>query len=313
MIQMLTSEILKQNIKYNDDIEYVAGDYIYAPTKDVCHSELCDDDYIGYAVDYFANHCPPLCFQNSLYQKSNLKYLTSNVNHIRIDLDFLILDDFKNIIINTFDKSFDLTKICNDRYDGINYYAPTDTLEIPKIIKDRIDLGECINVNMAIYNIDKAIVNHSIFNNLEQSSVPNLNFDYISKNIKYSFFEKEYKTELKIKNQPTFYCQYQNLLNSDYKSIKTDYQTLAYDVQEGIFYGHSNANQTKLNVLCNDIAKNGLLKPIQMKKFKNGDITPYFSNKRFLIALYLNLPLIPICIITDDLYDDTFLNYMNIK
>lgn len=302
MTQMLTSEILKQNIKYNDDIEYVAGDDIYAPTKDVCHSTYSnEEEYIGFIADKFANECPKLLFQEITFQSSNLEYMTSIVQHKNVLFDFLILEDFKNVVITSYDTDISLDELCRDRYDSVNYYAMTDILEIPKKIKHFLDLGYTLPINVAIYNYKYAQVKHSIFNDITPiNCTPKIIFKYIPAKGKYSYFEKNSMLKITHSKYATYSCKYQNLENKDFKKIITDCQTLAFDADEQIFYAHSNSNQTKVNVLCQDIAKEGLLKPIQMRLLKNDKMTPFLSNKRFLISCYLNLPKIPICIINKE-------------
>lgn len=310
---MLSSKILKNDIKYNDDLKYVDGDDIFKPTIDKSHKSSYHDkiSYINYVVDNLGENNNYKLITKS-FEKNyhvDLKPITSLVTHKIIKMNFVSLCDFNVRIID----NNDVLDVKDDRYDSINYYGTSDILEVPKIIYDKLKEGNELEINMALYNMDKCIKHHDMFKNDKKINRPNLILEYIPKKINYSFLDKEFNGVIKseLKEYDDFYYQYRNLSREEYNKIMLDCQTLAYDVDEKFFYGHSNSNQTKINVLCKDIANDGLKKVIQLRLFDNGKMVSYFSNKRLLIAKYLDLPMIPCCIIynnslskynLDDLY-----------
>ena len=299
MKKMLPITILENNIKYNDDIQYVDGDNIFEPTKDLSHTAYTNKiNYINYIIDTVAenNQYQPLIFKS--FQKNydvDTKPFTSTVYHKIINLNAITLCCFKNIKIIYYN---DNIEIAQNRYDSVNYYAHTDFLEIPKSIYDYIMSGNTIPTNIAIYNFHIPKDPNFLTDNIRIPNVPNLHFEYIPEKITYSTINKMITGQIKSNyDDSIFYYTFIDLPKSIYNQVYLDCQTLAFDTQENIFYGHSNANQTKLNVLCQDIAKNGLKKPIQLRLMNDNVIFPYFSNKRILMAKYLDLPSIPACII----------------
>lgn len=319
MPKMLDVSILEDDkVKYNDDIEYVEGDDIYATTKDISPmSYNAESNYTSYIIDKLGKsdyYAPKLVYEDIDLNVDDMSSIASQVSHIYVNFNKEVLSDFKNIDLNVDDEDTEeMREYLKDMdYDGITYFAQNDVISIPQSIYNYIINGNEINAKVSVYNIDKAIVNHDIFKNVKSIEIPKLNFSYIPNKIKYAKIEKSSggtvfaPKDLSLSDRTYIYV---DLPKDVYDKCIIDTRSLVYDIEKEYFCGHSNSNQTKMNVLCKDIATNGLSKVIQFKLLDDGYLVPYFSNKRFIISKYLGLPTIPACIIYDMNTYQTFTAY----
>lgn len=308
--KMLDVSVLEDDkIRYNDDIAYVEGDDLYSTSPEEVPIDYTNSkDYSNYVVYQLGTqtYCPSMKYEDIDYTPGDLKYLTSMVECQQITLTKENLKDFDKVQITDYDpindEMFEFLK--NERYDGVCYYAETDTLIIPSTIQHYLERDGEVSVLITLYNMNNAIKKHSLFTERDYPTIPNLQFSYIPQTIKYSKLNiemingqipapKSSKEDLYF----DFNYIYTNLPREYFKYIAIDSRALAYDINEEIFYGHSNSNQTKMNALCKDIAMNGFKSPIQLKLLSDGTLVSYFSNKRLLAGLYLNCPTLPVCII----------------
>lgn len=188
--------------------------------------------------------------------------------------------------------------LSKDSYDGVKYFSKTDTFSIPTSMRTYLLKHTYIDVKCIVYNYSEKVTDRDIFSNCQNiKDLPKLDFKYIPKNIVYSRF-KEKKYIFNQENNTSLL--YINLPYEYYSKLTIDNEFLAYNINEGYYVGHSNCCESKMNHLCYDIAKNGILKPIQFFLGSKGSITPAWSNKRILSALYLGLPEIPAVIISNN-------------
>lgn len=318
MSKMLDVSILKdEDLKYNDDIAYVEGDDIYAETKDISPiTYSSEQDYRNFVVSKLgtSEYSPELELDTCPLNVNNQQDCQSISESAYFEIKKDFLDQFENVIINENDEiteqNFD--KLKNYFYDGVIYYAVNDTLVIPQAIYHYLNDETPINVKITVYNYAKRIKDYEVFKNFGKTVQNTLHFEYIPEICTFSKLKETKFGIFKALEDKYFDYNYLyiNLPKEFYTNHIVDNKFLIYNTEENIYYGHSCANQTKLNVLAKDVAKNGLKKVIQFKLLKDGSLLPLFSNKRLLIAKYLGLPSIPACIISEPFTGYEFSHYI---
>lgn len=248
MKRMLSPDILQdEKVLYNDDIEYVEGDDIYNPTKDLSPETYTNPiEYTGFIVDKLAKteyYAPELEYEDIPLNVDHMKDISSQVSHIYVNFDNEVLKDFENILIDKNDPNTqEYVDILKDMdYDGIAYYAHTDTLTVPQSIYSYITKGNTLNAKVSVYNINKAFKTHHIFDNVKTVEVPELEFKYIPNTIKYTKIKNPTGThvfapmEYKFSDRTVAYV---NLPKSIYDKCLIDCRSLSYDIEKGCYYGH---------------------------------------------------------------------------
>lgn len=282
------SKELFEKYRYNDDIEYLVGDD-FNYKSDIEYPNTS----INKLVESVAKEEIPFEYEEIDYEKADLSHLTGTVEEVYININEEFLSRFSEVHIAYTDSLMEIRKLKDASYDGISYYCKSDSLLIPSCIKDYI-LSRELKCKVSIYNYAFCKENLRGLFNCQIIDIPELKFIDIPKRIKYA----KLKENKYIANKDSSIL-YLNLPREYYRKICCDNETLAYNINKQCFIGHSNCNQTKLNHLCYDIAKNGFQKIIQLKLLEDGRLMPYFSNKRVLMAEYLNLPTIPAAIVLD--------------
>ena len=282
---MLDLSYLKNDLKYNDDVDYTKFDDLYSNYKhNICQPTSNEQKYIDKILSITSDKKN---FEISNVKVSHIKpdmkkYITSvKCKHITLHKNELY--KYKNVLIDENDDDTD--EIFNELqfkyYSGVRYYSNTDTIVIPKAIYNRIDNTDVL---ITIYGND---------------DIPNIDMKYIPNIINHTIVKNESFGIIKDDNNIFEDCiyVYKNLPRELFNIVSTDCETLSYNTNENIFYSHSKTNQFKLNLLCKDIAENGFYTPIQLMVMNDGTIIPYNSNKRFIIGVYLNAPSIPVCLL----------------
>lgn len=318
MNKMLDVSILKDDdLKYNDDIAYIEGDDIYAETKDISPiTYSSEQDYRNFVVNKLgtSEYSPELELDTCPLSVNNQQDCQSISESAYFEIKKDFLNQFKNVIINENDEITEqnFNKLKDYFYDGMIYYAITDTLVIPQTIYHYLNDETTINVKITVYNYAKRIKDYEIFKNFGKTVQNTLHFEYIPEICTFSKLKETKFGIFKALEDKYFDYNYLyiNLPKEFYTNHIVDNKFLIYNTEESIYYGHSCANQTKLNVLAKDVAKNGLKKVIQFKLLKDGSLLPLFSNKRLLIAKYLGLPSIPACIISEPFASYDFSYYI---
>lgn len=304
----LMLEMNKNILKYpyNDDIRYVEGEDLTFHNAIVPDMELTTE--LNCVCETLPTElAPKLIYKEIPFKKGNMEVFKSYVEYIPIFLDINLIHTFSEkgeVRINYNDGSDRKTafKLINNTYDGVAFYGTNNTLVIPVSIYNlAVETGKPISCLCAVYNYNKCSVKYQCFDSCNDREIPELNFKYIPNTIKYAELEEEKYGTIQGKDGNTYTYLFKNIPFEYYsRCIHIDSRTLAYNFDKGYFIGHSNANQTKLNHLCYDVAKNGLKKCIQLKLLPDGSSVLYFSNKRQLVAQYLGVPSIPMVVILDN-------------
>ena len=299
MEKMLEPSLELFSKPYNDNLKYIEGeigskDYTYnigllSPLNEVCEN--------------LAQTAPIIFYEDIPFNKGNLSIFKSWCQNLTLDLTMKDFDDFQNVELSEDDPDDEPTalKLVNNTYDGVSYYSIYDTLQVPRSIYHYIEKHGHLTCQVTLYNYDRRIVDHKIFNQaLTTCQIPELDFKYIPETIKYSKIGEHRTGHIRGKDGVLYFYYYFNLPKEYYtKCINIDCRTCCYNVNKGYFVGHSNTNQTKLNHLCYDIANNGLKSVIQIKLLNNGNSMVYFANKREFMAHYLGYPTLPAVVIMD--------------
>jgi len=330
MAKMLSPDILKnKTLTLQEETEYVEGDDIYKENHDTYPIDYWDaESYRKFIIYNLSNskYVPEIKTENIPLHSVDITSFASLVEHRYINVTLDWLKEFRNIKISTDDPISDEVReeLKNSRYDGISYYAAEDILIIPQAIFSYINNGNILNCKIAMYSMDKAIKNHTGFENPIIIEKPIFTMQYIPEYIEYSTFinEKSGYIEPPISPTPeTFYSTYLH----EYRNIPLDilsntvipYRALSYDVIDKYYYGESNYNQTKLNVLCKQIAVFGLQNPIPLQVLNNGLLVPLNYINHLLCARYLGYNTIPVCIINEPFsgvnYDWAYIPKVNPK
>ena len=293
---------LFEKYKYNDDIEYLIGDDFNYESP-----IFCPNTKLNRQVEEIAKRSLRIFYTSIDYNKADLSHLTGSVQerYINIDKDWLNQFTFVRIDINDKYSKKEALRLKDRSYDGIRYYCKTDILLIPEVLYKYIKKNPT-RCKVSIYNYKFCPEEYKTIFNCQEVTPPELKFKHIPNKLKYARLEKN--TYVREKEYSVLYT---NLPREYYRKICVDNETLAYNTSKKCFIGHSDCNQTKLNHLCYDVATNGFKKIIQLKLLSDGRLTPYCSNKRLLIGEYLNLPSIPVAIISDIFSYPEYLLYYN--
>lgn len=292
--QMLKPSIeLFESFPYNDDIEYLITDNLEYHS-DIPYPNVEENKQ----VEELAQRELDMEYETiDFKQPGDLSHFSGVVEEVFIDFDSEVLENFENVFKDISDPDLSVQSLKNLSYDGIRYYCKTDTLVVPSVLLDYVNSNRVINkCKISVYNYKYCKQEIKDLIKCKTIEEPKLEFQFIPKEIKYAKIKEPVYTEDLENNVRALYM---NLPREYYRKICLDNETLAYNINKECFIGHSNCNQTKLNHLCYDVAKNGFKKVIQLRLLEDGKLVPYFSNKRVLIAEYLDLPTIPVVIISN--------------
>lgn len=227
----------------------------------------------------------------------------STVQYAGITLTIDIVRQFKNIIELDNDLLNDRAAqvLATTTVDGICYYGLTGTLAIPRSIVRYLHNHSTIYAIFTIYDLDKVQNPMEIFRLLKPlpDNIPQLDFVGIPDRVAVNTLKETAYGMVMDDHQDLYHYLFVNLPYAYYKNCTVDCEFLSYNLTEQYYQAHSDCNISKINHLAYDIATNGLQSAIQFKLLDDGNIIPYFSNKRYLIARYLQLPEIPAIIILD--------------
>lgn len=294
-----------ESIPYNDDIEYLKTDDLSY------HSNTpYPDNKENIQVETLAKKWLPMRQEIVDFEgPGDLSHFSGIVQEINKNINKNFLSHFGSIIEDQNDSNLPISVLKNLSYDGIRYYCKTDTLVVPQVLLNYIQNSENgIRCKISVYNYKYCRKDLKNILRCKKIKEQKLEFKFIPEKIKYSILEET----IYLKDPCNgLFSLYTNLPREYYRKICLDNETLAYNVNKQCFIGHSNCNQTKINHLCYDVAKNGFQKVIQLRLMPDGRLMPYFSNKRVLIAEYLNFPSIPVVIICNsfDYIPENFLYY----
>lgn len=286
------TKALFEKHKYNDDIEYLKSDD-FSYKSEIEHP----DTVINEMVEGVAKEHLDFEYEMIDYKKADLSHLTGTVEEVELEITTDFFKNFANVEIDENDPITEENriKLSQASYDGIRYYCKTDLLIVPQAIKSYIFKNNTLKCKVSVYNYKYCQEGKKKIFKCKDIKVPELKFTAIPKKINYAKLKKPlYKI---LPNGAS--VLYTNIPREYYTKICVDNETLAYNINKECFVGHSNCNQTKINHLCYDVAKNGFQKVIQLKLLDGGRLVPYFSNKRVLIGEYLNYPTLPVAIVLD--------------
>lgn len=312
MAKMLSPDILKnETLILQEETEYVEGDDIYKENHDTHPTSYWDEQSYRNFVLYnltTPQYSPNIITEDIILDPVDITSFASLVEHRYIEVSSSWLKEFKNFKISTEDPDTEEAReeLKDSRFDGISYFAQDDALVIPQAIYSYINEGNTLNCNIAMYAMDKAIKAHTNFENPIIVEKPRFTMQYIPDMVKHSIFENEQTGYVEPPEAQTPEEYYSNYLH-EYKNIPLDilantiipYRTLSYDVRDEYYYGASSYNQTKINVLCKQIAVYGLQTPIPLQVLNNGLLIPLGYLNQLLCAKYLGYKTIPVCIVNE--------------
>ena len=295
MTEMLKMTREMFDLPFNDNIRYEEGDDI---SKQIPNGNL---DAFHRALEQIYSHAPKLILKDGEFKKGNLSHYNHIVENVEIELTEDIIHQFKHIFVkDSEDSEEEALQLAQDNYDGVSYYAGADFLWLPIGIKHYVEDHQKMKVKVAVYDFWNRINFNTPFENLCQLVYPKepIDFPYIPDKIKYSVFE-ERKFERISTEFGDWLCLFVNAPYEYYsKHIDIDCRTLAYNITENCWVGHSNDNFSKMNHLCYSVAKNGLPIPVAAEFCgSTGNCILYASNKKQMMAQYIRCPTIPLILI----------------
>ena len=288
-MKSLSEDILKQTLKYNPYIKYEEGDDIYtSQTLDInsWSEKEKEYEYKGYLEEYIRQNHPTMVSKDITYNKNSLYNHISYVQTKIIDITSSDVLLFKNVILKS---ALETDK----NYLKTIYYSDTDTLVISKKIYDGIADGNITKLKITCFNMKTCKHNYTIFKEFER--------DYKDIDVEFKFIPETIKQKLLLKDcgytidDDRAYVMFKNVNIDDIEIFPIMSYNIMYDIDTGSF-SFDGSNFVKMNVLCKDIAENGLDFPIILYLVNNtllamGGITQYLCCK------YLGMDEIPICVI----------------
>lgn len=227
---------------------------------------------------------------------STVKYDICKSNHVSFGLLDSESKDFQPILINIPNKSFE--ELCSDKILGLRYFEDKKILLIPTIIDDVLDDNKdnYYNTVVSLYNLsDNNMFNYNIPKKLPET------FPIIS-NAKISVIERKYHSSL----ENNIYILFDNLPQSLYNNVLIDEQGIMFDIDKNE-YCTKTLQQSELFEKIKFIASNGFSNPLEMLIKNDGTLLPIDCEEDFLIAMYLNLPSIPVAFISSNYENNLFI------
>lgn len=265
-------------------------------------------NFNDYVQQYVNQNHPQMISKSFVPQIQNLNDVISTFEIKKLTLSKNDLKDFDNIYVtNNFSISYQ--ELINHNYRCPTYYAHSDTFVIPTPIYDMIQ-QKSVKTNVAVYNVDKTVKHHKLFNDFKVIDKPNLVVDNVPQQSSYSVFSNtnqqalilqdlEYMPPLIFKNLPL------NML------LKT--KVLAYDcaycVNDNQFYFNYHPKKEFDEYVLN-AAKNGFSSPLMLKLTNDYSLAPNNLMYELIVAMYLGIPEIPVCIF-QSFNDNDYYEYVN--
>lgn len=288
-MKSLSEDILKQTLKYNPYIKYEDGDDIYTlqPMDINSWSEKEKEyEYKGYLKEYIKQNHPEMISKDITYNKKSLNNYISYVQTKTVNITSFDILLFKNVIIKD-------TSETDKIYLKTVYYSNTDTLVIPKELYDGIVSGNMTSLKITCFDMKTCKYDYAIFKDFKR--------DYEDIDIEFKFIPNNIKQKLLLKDcgytidNDRAYVMFKNVNIDDIEIFPIMSYNIMYDIDTG-YFSFDGSNFVKMNVLCKDIAENGLDFPIILYLVNNnllamGGITQYLCCK------YLGMDKIPICVI----------------
>lgn len=297
MKKMLPITILESdNIRYNSDLDYVDGDDIYKE-KENKKIVIPDDKKELYINEYIINHVnenhPKLIYNKEKLRIGKICEYTSIVERKKINLSYDLMNKIDNIFW------------CQG--NELRYYCDSDTILIPKKLKNDLFSGKQFNKIILIYNYDNAIKDHDFLKDCKIIEKTEPELKYLPDEITYTMFEKEYGEFI-----DNIYFLYKNMPLDMLDNVNT----FMYDVtinsrtSKRLF---TSFNLTKFNVYCYDVANYGIHNILPLNLNDDYSMTPINCSPRVIIAKLLNIPYIPVCIISSYYKKSSIDNYKQIN
>lgn len=223
---------------------------------------------------------------------STVKYSTNNINNISFDNMQTVFKDYQNLYIAS-NKSF--KTLVNDEIDGIKYFQNGNLIAIPSPLYTVLDTDESKNYQclMSFYNLNKDnIWGYDIPTTIEK--LPTITAS------KLTIVEKKYEANMNLS------VLFENLPQSLYDNVVIEEQGIMYDIDKKKYFTQT-MNQEELFERIETIAMNGFSEPLEMSISLEGLIPLNMSQVDFLIALYLNLPSIPVAFISSSSINEYFI------
>lgn len=204
-----------------------------------------------------------------------------------------------------------INEICDyDQFDSIpafeniirmeepfNYYIVEENRWfIDKIIYDYINSGNICNVKCSIYYKDDSIINipKKFYVSLKKNDMPKLEISSLGNT--YSYFENERVDVV----DETILC-FKNMAFEEFNDkCLHPYNQLSYIINNKKWASTDNKIGYMEKMLI-DFSHNGFNNPLCLKRVNN-KYYPIACNTKALSAIYLKMPIIPVCII-EDKYD----------
>lgn len=269
---ILSPNIIKLNptIKYKEWLEYLEGDnYMISDIRDKTrplksinrnNKELEHNTKLTY-IDVRTTD-----YDLTLHNEYPFigKHIVRTLSYNSLDVEFKI----NPLIYGDFDLDIDLNHMLKD-YNSFSLLVFENTLWINDVLLEYLKRTKDVSYEMIF----------TVLSKIDSHKTKLLKFQYICTDKKLAIFEEE--TDV-IKN--ISYEIYSNW------AVLSDPWSLYYNTTLSSFFS-DDKNQTALNVLTYDIAKNGLQTPLLFNSINSELKTADIS--RFLIAKYLKLKSIP--------------------
>ncbi|MDV4149586.1 DUF6179 domain-containing protein [Clostridium sp. AL.422] len=211
LLSKIKKEKLKvKNVSYNDTINYGVSlffkeyDYSFAPheTGGSIDYQLCIDNMKYVGIEYIENYLNTLDLENEFCSKFNIKEINELLKGYRKDSDFLLINIFELVIINSLgliicDKPISSLNISNKERDIIiNKLSSLSFSELNDKLRDcALKLYEQLNIrNINLINyIDKAIlkITKLIKSSIELDKLEELFISFIDDDNYIKYIDKE--------------------------------------------------------------------------------------------------------------------------
>lgn len=223
---------------------------------------------------------------------STVKYSLNTINNISFDNMKSIFKDYFNLYENI-DKTADV--LFNDKIDGIKYFQNENIIVIPTAIYKVIDADSSIDYQCLMS-----------FYNLKGDNIWGFEIPITLKNLPSFTATRLATVEQKYKSDMNCCILFDNLPASLYDNVVIEEQGIMYDIDKNKYFTQA-MNQKELFERIEKVAENGFEKPLEMLISSEGLIPLNESKVDFIISLYLNLPNIPVAIISSQEINNSFI------
>ena len=249
-MEKISKEFLENN-GYSDSSTYCDTPFIYAKERQIFNQMEIVEQLAS------KENCPDFKEGYVKIEPMDLTDLAGYSQDKEIDITPEFLSKFSIMLDDSDEDTEDNAIIlAKNSYDGVRYFSRTKTLVVPISIINYIEKYGRIKCGIKIYNYIKG--DKSIKWCRQRSIDRKFRIEFLPKFAKYRIFkdEKYLFTEI---NKQFVSVLYKNLPIDYVMKCTVDNEFLCYDTDLREYIGHSNCNEFKLNHLCYDIAKNGLI------------------------------------------------------